>query len=81
MTDSEDWSVLLKRLDDLKESISQKFGNEKNKTLRDKTTSIDAPSVDFYYLERKIEELKSLLNGRMELSLKANKKNFRYVFK
>lgn len=52
MTDSEDWSVLLKRLDDLKESISQKFGNEKNKTLRDKTTSIDAPSVDFYYLER-----------------------------
>ena len=76
MTDSEDWSVLLKRLDDLKESISQKFGNEKNKTLRDKTTSVDAPSVDFYYLERKIEELKSLLNGRMELSLQANKKTF-----
>lgn len=76
MTDSEDWSVLLNRLDDLKESISQKFGNEKNKTLRDKTTSVDAPSVDFYYLERKIEELKSLLNGRMELSLQANKKTF-----
>ena len=69
MTENSTWTVLLISLDSLKDSLSEHFGEDKSTTLRARARSIHSPSVDFYYLVRRIDELKTLLNSRTELSL------------